>query len=60
MENELDKSSLVETTLLDLSKAYDGLPYGLLIAKFESYDRIKPFTKLLNKSKTVYKSTFLM
>ena len=32
-QNKLDKSGFVETMLMDLSKAYNCLPYDLLIAK---------------------------
>ena len=36
-QEELDKSGLVGTILMDLSKAYDCLPHELLVAKFEAY-----------------------
>ena len=36
-QEELDKSGFVGTILMNLSKAYDCLPHGLLVAKFESY-----------------------
>ena len=34
-QNELEKSGFVWTILMDLSKAYDCTPHGLMIAKFE-------------------------
>ena len=37
-QEELDKSGLVGTILIDLSKAYDCLQHHLLVAKFEAYD----------------------
>ena len=37
-QEELDKSGFVGTILMDLSKAYDSLPHGLFLAKFEAYD----------------------
>ena len=36
-QNELDKSGFVGAILTDLSKVYDCLPHGLLIAKVEAY-----------------------
>ena len=36
-QEELDKSDFIGTILMDLSKAYDCLPRGLLVAKFEAY-----------------------
>ena len=36
-QEELDKSGLVGTILMDLSKAYDCLPHELLAAKLEAY-----------------------
>ena len=36
-QEELDKSGLVGTILMDLSKAYDCFPHDLLVAKFEAY-----------------------
>ena len=34
----LDKHGVVGTVLMDLSKAYDCLPYDLLLAKLSAYD----------------------
>ena len=36
-QTNLDKSKIVGTVLMDLSKAYDCLPHDLLIAKLEAY-----------------------
>ena len=36
-QNELDKLGFGGTILMDLSKAYDCAPHGLMIAKFEAY-----------------------
>ena len=46
-QNELDNSGLVSTILMDLSKAYDCLPYDLIIAKFEAYGLSKSRLSLL-------------
>ena len=46
-QNELDNSGLVGTILMDLSKAYDCLPYDLIIAKFEAYGLSKSSLSLL-------------
>ena len=35
-QKELDDSGLVDTILMDLSKAYDCLPYDFVIAKFDT------------------------
>ena len=35
-QKEPDKSELVGTILIDLSKAYECLPHDLIIAKFEA------------------------
>ena len=46
-QKELDNSGLVETILMDLSKAYDCLPHDLIIAKFEAYGLSKSSLSLL-------------
>ena len=48
LKKELDNSSLVRTILKDLSKAYDCLPHGLLIAKLEANGLDKPSLNLVN------------
>ena len=40
-QKKLDESGLVESILMDLSKAYDYLPYGGIIAKLEAYGLAK-------------------
>ena len=47
-QEELDKSGLVGTILMDLSKAYDCLPHDLLIAKLEAYGVDKGALKLIS------------
>ena len=37
----LDETGLVGTIMMDLSKAYDYIPYDLLIAKLEAYGFMK-------------------
>ena len=46
-QKELDNSGFIGTILMDLSKGYDCLPHGLIIAKFEAYGRSKSSLKLL-------------
>ena len=46
-QNELDNSGLVDTILMDLSKAYDCLLHYLIIAKFEAYGPSKSSLSLL-------------
>ena len=36
LQKKPDKSGLVGTILMDLSKAYECLPHDLIIAKFEA------------------------
>ena len=36
-QNELDRSGMIGTALIDLSKAYDWLPHDSIVAKFETY-----------------------
>ena len=36
-QKELDESGYTDTVVMDLSKAYDCLPYDLIIEKFEAY-----------------------
>ena len=43
----LDSKGLVGTVLMDLSKAYDCLPHGLILAKLEAYGFDKYSLKLL-------------
>ena len=44
---ELDDSGLVDTILMDLSKAYDCLPYDFVIAKFDTNGLSKSSWSLL-------------
>ena len=43
----LDNGGFIGTVLMDLSKAYDCIPYNLLIAKFECYGIDKTSLRLL-------------
>ena len=47
IENWLDESKYVEMILMDLSKAYDCMPYDLLLAKMEAYGIDKKSLNLL-------------
>ena len=46
-QKKLDRSGLVDTVLMDLSKAYDCLPHDLIITKFEAYGLSKSSFNLL-------------
>ena len=46
-QNELEKSRITGTILMDLARAYDCLPHDLLIAKIEAYDINKSGLNLL-------------
>ena len=46
-QKELDNLGFIETTLMDLSKAYDCLPHDLLIAKLGAYDLDRSSLRLL-------------
>ena len=46
-QKELDNSGVVETILMDLSKAYDCLPHDYIIAKLEAYGLTKSSLSLL-------------
>ena len=48
IEKGLDNSGLVETMLMDLSKAYDCLHHDLLIAKLDAYGLDKPSLNFIN------------
>ena len=48
LKKDLDKSGLVRTILMDLSKAYDCLTHDPLIAKVEAYGLDKPSLNLVN------------
>ena len=48
LKKGLDKSGLVATILMDLSKAYDCLPHDLLIEKLDTYGLDKPSLNLVN------------
>ena len=48
-QKKLDRFGLVDTVLMDLSKAYDCLPHDLIITKFEAYGLSKSsFNSLLD------------
>ena len=47
-KKELDSSGLLETILMNPSKAYDYFPHGLSIAKHEAYGLDKPSLNLVN------------
>ena len=47
-QEELDKGGLAGTILMDLSKAYDCLPHGLLVAKLEAYGAGKAALNLIS------------
>ena len=47
-KKELDYSGLMGTILMDLSKAYDCLPYDLLKAKLEAYGLFKSSLNLVS------------
>ena len=44
----LDKSGVLGTVLMDLSKAYDCLPHDLLVAKLDSYSFEDSATSLIS------------
>ena len=46
-KKELNNSGFICTIFMDLSKAYDCLPYDFIIAKFEAYGLSKKSLKLL-------------
>ena len=48
LKKGLDNSGLVETILMDLSKAYDCLPHDLLMAKLQAYGLDEPSHNLVN------------
>ena len=47
-QESLDKTDIVGTVLLDLSKAFDSLPHDLLLAKLAAYGFDKPSLRLLH------------
>ena len=46
-KSALDKQQYIGALFMDLSKALDCLPYGLIIAKLHAYDLELPACKLL-------------
>ena len=46
-KNSLDNGNIVGTIAIDLSKAFDSLPHGLLVAKLFAYGVALPACKLL-------------
>ena len=48
LQKTLDKSGVIGTVLLDLSKAYDSLPHDLLIAKLSAYGFEDSATSLIS------------
>ena len=52
-QKKLDRFGLVDTVLMDLSKAYDCLPHDLIIAKFEVYGLSLLLEYLTSRKQTV-------
>ena len=47
-QKKLDESGFVGTILMDLSKAYDCLPYDGIVAKLEAYGLAKESLQLIS------------
>ncbi len=52
----LDNHSFVGTILMDLSKAFDCIPHGLLVAKMNAYRLSGDACEFMSSNRTISKS----